>query len=220
MLFVNLKTYLQSTGDNAVKLALSCELAHDETHLPIIPVVSPVDLWRVTQHTDIPVWIQHVDYHAPGTTTGFTTIEAALAAGAHGTILNHSEHTLSDSVLAQTVQRIRSIDPDFTIMICTPTPDTLSYAATLAPDYIAYEPPELIASTSSSVATEHADTIQKAVEKAGNIPLIVGAGIKDTNDITVSLQKGAQGILIASAVVKAEDPKEKLTTLARSFNTS
>jgi triosephosphate isomerase (TIM) len=202
MIYVNFKTYSSSTGDNAVKLALACELAHDATNVPIIPVVTAIDLWRVTQHTDIPIWIQHVDY---------------CESDAHGTLLSHSEHALTFSILEKTVVRIRNTDPDFKIMICVPTLETLKQAATLVPDYLAYEPPELIGSSTVSVATEKASVIADAVKASGTIPLIVGAGIKEAHDIKVSLEKGAMGILAASAVVKSDNPKELLISLADTF---
>ena len=84
MIFVNFKTYPQGTGDNAVNLAIICETISEETHVPIIPIVQIIDVWRVTQHVHIPVWVQHVDPFEPGTHTGFTIFESVLAAGAGG----------------------------------------------------------------------------------------------------------------------------------------
>lgn len=220
MLFINFKTYTQATGDNAVRLALACELASAETKIPIIPVVSATDIYRVSQHTDSPVWAQHVDPVEPNQHTGFITIEALIEAGAQGTILNHSEHSLDFDILNQTIKRARAVDPDFPIMICVPTIEALKHAAVLQPDFLAYEPPELIASETESVATKQPAIISDAVSAAGHIPLIVGAGIKDVKDISVSTQKGARGVLIASAVVKSDDPKTLLIELTRGFEDS
>jgi triosephosphate isomerase (TIM) len=218
MIFINFKTYPEATGDNAVKLALACEVASEELKVPIIPVVQTTDIWRIKQHTHIPVWAQHVDDHAASAHTGFTTIEAILAAGAAGTILNHSEHQLPFPLLERTVKRIRGITKELNILICANNEETLQQIAPLQPDYIAYEPPELIGDPEKSVATEKADIIAKSVELANNIPLIVGAGIKNANDIKVSLDKGAKGVLIASAVVKTDNPIEKLRELGKSFS--
>jgi triosephosphate isomerase len=45
----------------------------------------------------------------------------------------------------------------------------------------------------------------------------VGAGIKEAEDVRVSLKLGSVGIAVASGIVKAENPKEKVMELARAF---
>jgi len=219
MIFLNFKTYPQATGDNAIKLAIACEFVSEQTKIPVIPVVQIADVWRIKQHVNIPVWIQHLDYHKQGANTGFTTIESAIAAGAAGTVLNHSEHPIDQDTLQKTVGRIQSHTSEFAVIICASTLDRLAAAKDLQPEYLAYEPPELIGSTTTSVATEKAEIIAKAAQAIQPVPLIVGAGVKDANDIRISLQQGAKGILVASAVVKAPDPAEKLRELAEGFKT-
>lgn len=217
MIFLNFKTYPQATGDNAIKLAIACEFVFEQTKIPVIPVVQIADVWRIKQHVNIPVWIQHLDYHEQGANTGFITIESAIAAGAAGTLLNHSERPIDHDALQKTVGRIRSHTSEFAVMVCASTLDGLTAAKDLPPEYVAYEPPELIGSTTASVASEKAEIIAKAAQATQPVPLIVGAGVKDANDVRVSLQQGAKGILVASAVVKAIDPAEKLRELAEGF---
>src|SRR3989344_8995523 len=103
MIIVNFKTYNESTGENAVKLAIACETVSEQTRVQIIPVVQTVDLWRVKQHVNIPVWIQHIDHHGQGKFTGFTTVEAAQQADAAGTLLNHSEHPVPFELFSESV---------------------------------------------------------------------------------------------------------------------
>lgn len=220
MIFVNFKTYPESTGENAVKLALACEIVSERTGVPIIPIVQAIDLWRVTQHVHIPIWIQHIDPYEPGIHNGFITIESAIAAGAAGTLLNHSEHPLEFAQLEKTVKRVQEVDKEFSIMICAPDIETIQKVKNLHPTYIAYEPPELIASTTDSVATKHSDVIVHGVEAAQPVPLIVGAGVKNTEDIRVSMGKGARGVLVSSAIVLSEKPEEKLHELTEGFKNS
>jgi triosephosphate isomerase len=80
------------------------------------------------------------------------------------------------------------------------------------PDLIAVEPPELIGGN-ISVSTAKPEIISRAYELVGD-KLIVGAGVKNSNDIKIALKLGAKGVLLASGVMKAEDPEAVLKDLA------
>jgi triosephosphate isomerase len=47
--------------------------------------------------------------------------------------------------------------------------------------------------------------------------MICGAGITDKSDVTSALQLGADGILVASSIVKATSWSEKISDLASGF---
>ena len=89
----------------------------------------------------------------------------------------------------------------------------------MEPTFVAYEPPDLVGSTKTSVIKEKGKVIIESVELARKegIPLIVGAGIKSTEDIRKSLEFGAVGVAVASSIVKSGDPKERLLDLAAGF---
>ena len=59
--------------------------------------------------------------------------------------------------------------------------------------------------------------IKKMVKILEPTPVLVGAGIHQAKDVEVSLKMGARGILVASDVVKAEDPRKELLELAEVF---
>ena len=208
MIFVNFKSYKEATGENAVKLAIACETVSEQTKVQIIPVVQALDLWRIKQH---------IDEKELGAQTGYTTIEAAIQAEAAGTILNHSEHPVTHEKLQETVERARKLDASFQIMLLSPDTNVLMRNKSLNPDYLCYEPPELIGSKTESVATTKADVIAEGVQMAGDIPLIVGAGIKSKEDVVASLRRDAKGVLVASGVVLTERPEEKLLELASAY---
>jgi triosephosphate isomerase len=48
-------------------------------------------------------------------------------------------------------------------------------------------------------------------------PLIIGSGVNEANDITTSLKLGAKGVILASAVILAQNPEEKLLELANAY---
>ncbi|KKR54986.1 MAG: Triosephosphate isomerase, partial [Candidatus Woesebacteria bacterium GW2011_GWF1_40_24] len=91
--------------------------------------------------------------------------------------------------------------------------------AELKPTFVAYEPPEFIGSTETSVTKAQPEIISQAadVARSSGEPLIVGAGVSSMEDIKKSLELGAVGVAIATAVVKSPDPKAKLLELVEGF---
>jgi triosephosphate isomerase len=88
----------------------------------------------------------------------------------------------------------------------------LGFAAISQPDLIALEPPELIGGD-ISVSTAQPELISAAVEVVGAGRLLVGAGVKNGMDVAIALRLGASGVLLASGVTKAADPKKVLEDL-------
>ena len=80
------------------------------------------------------------------------------------------------------------------------------------PDYIAYEIAELIG-TKDSITKKAPKQIKHAVEICGKIPLIVGAGVHTKSDLETAKKLGTKGVLISSAVVLDENPRQKLIDL-------
>lgn len=217
MIFVNFKTYKEATGTRAVESVRDLSLLQSKTGVPIIPVVQATDIRSCMIATNYEVWAQHVDGVEQGQSTGWVTAEAVGEAGASGTFLNHSEHRLEKSKLQISNDKCRSIG--LKTMIFAADIKELEEVVKLKPDFVAYEPPELIASKDTSVARAKPDVIGKAAEiaqKAG-IPLIVGAGVKDIGDVKGSLRGGAVGVAVSSAVILAEDPKKVVLELTKGF---
>jgi triosephosphate isomerase len=55
------------------------------------------------------------------------------------------------------------------------------------------------------------------VKAIPEIPILVGAGVKNAQDVKVSLKRGAKGFVISSAVVLADNPKQVLEDLIKGF---
>lgn len=217
MLFVNFKTYKEATGVRAVELVRILSLCQAEAKIPIIPVVQATDIRSSMIATNYNVWAQHVDGLELGQTTGWVTPEAVAEAGAVGTFLNHSEHKLSDKELKGSFERASSIALD-TLVFASDLKE-LEKVVKLKPTYVVYEPPELIAAKETSVAKAKPDIIKKAygIAKKAGVPLIVGAGVKDADDVRTSLKLGAIGVVVSSVVVLAEDPKKVVLELTKGF---
>lgn len=219
MIFVNFKTYSQGTGEEALKLAKICEEVSFENKIEIIPVVQFVDLFRIAQEVKIPVWIQHLDFFPQGQHTGWENLEAVIEAGGKGTLLNHAEHQIPPGTVNQVIKRIANCKfqiSNFKTMVCCHTLGQAERLAKLKPDYLAYEPPELIGGD-LSVSEAKPFVIERIVKKIPGMAIIVGAGIKTGKDVKRSLELGAKGILVSSAVVLAKDQKQILEDLASGF---
>lgn len=213
VIITNFKAYPSATGAGAVHLAQLHSRAALETHQSFVVCVQAVDIASVAA-TKVPVFAQHSDPDEPGAHTGAVTIEALQAAGAVGTLLNHAEHRLPWAVLGKTISRAKQLK--FLTLVCAATPEEgAKIAAEFAPDFIAVEPPELIGGD-VSVSKANPDCISEAVALIGK-QVIVGAGVKNGDDVRIARERGASGVLLASGVTKASDPYSVLLDLAKGF---
>ena len=215
VVIINFKTYQQATGEKAVELARTCESVSIEFGVPIVIAPQISDLYRVSQAVDLPVFSQHMDPGEQGRFTGHVLGEALVEAGCSGTLLNHSEKRmqLADVELAITKARKLGL---YTI-VCTNNPAVSVAAATMNPDSVAVEPPELIG-TGTSVSQAQPEVISGTVQLIRNVNrdvvILCGAGISTGEDVSAAMKLGSQGVLLASAVAKSDNPAAVLKSLA------
>ena len=218
MIFVNYKTYEEGSGQKAIDLTKILEEVAHESQVKIIPVVQAIDAERIIATTTLEVWLQHVDPFGYGAHTGWTLPEQAAKIGVSGVFLNHSEHRFNnfDDLYAANE---KAMSANLKTLIFAGTLDELKKIVELAPTYVAYEPPELVGSTTTSVARAQPEIISKAAEVARSTgePLIVGAGVSSMADVKKSLELGAVGVAVATAIVKSPDPKKALLDLTEGF---
>jgi triosephosphate isomerase (TIM) len=217
MIFVNFKTYLQGTGKNAVELTKMLEEVAHESQIKIIPVVQALDIKEIILSTTLEVWTQKIDPIEAGAHTGSILAEAVKEDGALGTFLNHSESRLPNfDELAKASDRAKAVE--LKTLIFAKDIQELKDITSLTPTYLAYEPPELVGSAATSVATRP-EVIKEASEiaKLAGIPLIVGAGVHSADDVKKCLEQGAVGIAVASDILKAEDPRREILDLIEGF---
>ncbi len=218
MIFINFKTYEQGTGADALSLVRVLEEVAHETQIKIIPVVQASDVKEAIQISKLEIWVQHVDPVEFGAHTGFIIPEAVFEDGAVGTFLNHSEHKFEKFGDLKKAH-LRARDVGLKTLIFAADLAELKDILKLNPTYVAYEPPELVGSKTTSVAKSKPEVISKAVEisEEHGLPLVVGAGIKSQEDVRKSLELGAVGVAVASDVVAAKDPKKELLDLVEGF---
>ncbi|MDD6286059.1 MAG: triose-phosphate isomerase [Methanobacteriaceae archaeon] len=214
IIILNYKTYAESTGKNAVTLSQYVQEASDETGVNMAIAPQAVDLYPIIEAVDIPVYSQHIDNITPGGHTGSTLPEALKETGITGTLINHSEQRLTLADLDAIVEKSKQLN--LTSVLCTNNVKTSAAAASFNPDYIAIEPPELIG-TGIPVSKASPEVVEKTVEEIhkinNNIPVLCGAGISTGEDMKAALELGAEGVLLASGIIKADDQKQALIDL-------
>ena len=215
ILIINFKTYEQSTADNALKLAKICDEVAKETGASIAIAVQPTDIKEIVQNVSIPVLAQHIDGVKYGSNTGHILPESVKEAGVVGSLLNHSEDQYDMTNLKKTIERMDELS--LSKILCANTPEKAGELQSLNPDFIAIEPPELIGGP-VSVANAKPEVITDTVNIVTSCPVLCGAGVNSKEDVEIALKLGAKGVLVASGIVKSQDPKAAILNLIEGFN--
>ena len=218
LVLVNLKTYREGTGERAVSLAEASETLSRRTGVCVAVAPQALDLRMIAERVDIPVFSQHIDPVGYGKYTGHITPEAVADSGCVGTLINHSERRLELDVIEATVSRAR--DVGLYSVVCVDTPEKGRDVVPFKPEAVAIEPPELIG-TGTPVSRARPEVVSGAVEAVKGIDpgvkVLCGAGITSGRDVGAAALLGADGVLVASGVVKAENPFGALQDLVEAL---
>lgn len=212
-ILINFKSYREGAGNNAGRIAEAAEIVMQESGVTIGIAPQFVELHPFCKHYEIPVFAQHIDA-VEGAFTGHVPAFSVRAAGCAGTLINHSERrlTIADVEACVAAAKFNHLDS----VVCTNNAAVSAAAAAFAPDYVAVEPPELIGS-GISVAKADPEIIKSSVELVHsvnrNVKVLCGAGIQTGECVRTAVDLGADGVLLASGVVKAKDPEAVLRDL-------
>ena len=212
---INFKTYLEATGKKALELARAAERVSRERGVQVAVAPQFTDIEKISESTETLVFAQHIDPVRPGAFTGHVLAEAAKAAGAEGTLLNHSERRMRISEIEECVEIARSAE--LLSLVCANTSGVSAAIASFNLDIIAIEPPELIG-TGVAVSKARPELISNTVKRIravnGSVKVLCGAGVSTPEDVAKALQLGSQGVLVASSVVKSSNPEKLLGEMA------
>ena len=179
------------------------------------------DISSIADTVSIPVFAQHIDPMAPGSSTGHVLLEAVNEAGAVGTLINHSERQLRLCDIEAIIAKTR--ESGMVSVVCTNNAAVSAAVAALKPDIVSLEPPELIG-TGIPVSKSKPEVVTQTVALVKHVnPDVVtlcGAGITKGEDVTAALKLGTKGVLVASGIVKAKDPRKVLMEFAEAINES
>ncbi|HJJ48775.1 MAG TPA: triose-phosphate isomerase [Methanocorpusculum sp.] len=212
-ILINFKSYREGTGNNGGQIAAAAELVMQETGITIGIAPQFVDLHPFCKHYEVPVYAQHIDA-VEGAYTGRVPAYSVRNAGCTGSLINHSERRLTLAEIEACVEAAKFNHLES--VVCTNNVGVSLAAAALSPTYVAVEPPELIGS-GISVAKADPEIIRNTVNAVHKInpdvKVLCGAGIQTGECVRTSIDLGADGVLLASGVVKAKDPEAVLRDL-------
>lgn len=208
-ILVNLKAY----PCDPVGVATAARDVAEDSDARIAVAPQAAHLGEVAE-TGVETWAQHVSPNEHGSHTGSTLAEAVVDAGATGTLLNHSERRMKLADIDASLDAADRADLD--TIVCANNPMQVGAAAALGPDAVAVEPPELIGGD-VSVSSADPAIVEGAVDAAAavdeNVDVFCGAGVSTGDDVVAAAELGATGILLASGVAKAENPRAALENL-------
>ena len=218
MFVINCKNYEEIAGDKIIKFVKIVEKISKKYKIKIA-VAPPQHLIGLVSKSSIPILAQHVDVSKVGSTTGFVIPELLKKSGVSGSLINHSEHRISDKDIAYLIPKLR--DLKMISILCVKDVAEVKKYLKLNPDFIAIEPPELIGS-GKAVSKEKPDLIIKAANAVknakNNTKLLCGAGIVSGEDVSKASELGSQGILVASGIIKAKSWENMIGEFAKSMS--
>ncbi len=209
---INLKHYQASSGSNCEKFLSKFIGMEAPADTRIVFALNPIDFRLARSFPELEFYAQHVFPVDYGPSTGHYSIESLLDLGISGSLLNHSEMRVDGIFIAKTLDKANAMD--FPITICAESAAEADKYSSLKPEFIAYEPPELIGGN-ISVTSAKPEIIKDVIGKCSkfSVPVLVGAGVKNNSDMRKSVEYGAKGVLVASGIVLADDPLLSLTSL-------
>ncbi|MHA2027968.1 MAG: triose-phosphate isomerase [Candidatus Kariarchaeaceae archaeon] len=215
VLVINFKTYEEGRGAKGLQLAKLSESIAKEYSVDIVVVPQLVDMQSIASQVDIPVFSQHMDTKSPGSATGHIEVSALKEGGIQGTLLNHSERRLEISILEESVDLAGS--HGLKSIVCAGTIALSRAVSSFNPWAVAMEPPELIGGDVSVTTRPQAvkDAVAAVISVNPTIIPLTGAGVKTADHLGTAIDLGSKGVLLASGIVKATEPKSVLEEMAK-----
>ena len=215
MFIINCKNYEEIAGEKIIKLAKIAEKISKKYKIKIA-IAPPHHLIPLITKFEIIVLAQHLDDKKIGSTTGFMIPEIIKKSKIDGSIINHSEHRITEKEIKNLVKRLKKLK--LKTIVCVKNVNEVKKYAKINPTFIAIEPPELIG-TGRAISTEKPQLITNsinALQSAKNsTKLLCGAGIVSAEDVHRAMELGSKGILVASGVIKAKNWENILSDFSR-----
>jgi triosephosphate isomerase len=217
MFIINCKNYEEISGDKIIKFVKTAEKVAKKFKVKIA-IAPPQHLIGLVSSSSISILAQHVDNSKIGSTTGFMIPELLKKSKVKGSLINHSEHRITNKEIQKLVLKLKELK--MISIVCVKDVAEARKYAKLNPDYIAIEPPELIGS-GKAVSNEKPELITKAakaVKSANNkTKLLCGAGIVSGEDVSKAAELGSKGILVASGIIKAKNWNKIISEFAKAL---
>ena len=217
MFIINCKNYDEISGEKIIRLAKISQRISKKYKIPIA-IAPPHHLISLITKFNVIVLTQHLDDKKVGSTTGFMIPEIVKKSKINGSLINHSEHRISEKEIRNLIKRLKRLK--LKTVLCVKNVNESKKYAKLNPTFIAIEPPELIG-TGRAISTERPQLITKAVNSVksakNSTKLLCGAGIVSGKDVARAKELGSKGILVASGIVKAKNWEKIIEEFSRAL---
>ena len=269
MLVINCKNYAEAMDAGSVRRLVAEARRASRRHGVPVAVAPPVPMLAVAAEAALPrtargaapapaargrrrpaasqpapgrplILSQHTGDVGEGSTTGHIAAAAVKAAGADGSLVNHSERRVPGRRRRGAVEQLRAAG--LVSVVCAATPSEAAAMAGLAPDYVAIEPPSLIGTgraiskVKPGLITRAAEAVRLGATAPGSARsgkrraaaaagrprprgprLLCGAGISSAEDVRLAVELGSAGVLVASGIVKAADRAAAIDSFAEAM---
>jgi len=215
VLAINFKAYPTSFGAKALEIAKAAEKIVQEYGIEVIVIPPATELRKIVESVSIPVYAQHADPYEYGAYTGWLPVVALKDIGVRGVLVNHSEHRLRLDEIVAIVEAAKKYGLE--TLVCADTPIAAAAIAAIKPVALAVEPPELIGTgiaVSKAKPEVITNTVQKVREVNKEVIILTGAGISTAEDVEAAIRLGTAGVLVASAIMKAQNPEKVIRDMA------
>ena len=217
MFVINCKNYEEISGDKIIKFIKIAEKVSKKYKIKIA-ISPPQHLIGLVANSSISILAQHVDDSKIGSTTGFIIPELLKKSKVKGSLINHSEHRISNKEIEKLVLKLEELN--MISIVCVKDIAEVKKYVKLNPNFIAIEPPELIGS-GKAISKEKPDLIVKAADIVNNsknkTKLLCGAGIVSGEDVAKAIELGSKGILVASGIIKSKDWNKIISEFAKAL---
>ena len=217
MFVINCKNYEEISGDKIIKFIKIAEQVSKKYKIKIA-ISPPQHLIGLVANSSIPIVAQHIDDSKIGSTTGFIIPELLKKSKVKGSLINHSEHRISNKEIKKLVLKLEELN--MISIVCVKDIAEVKKYVKLNPNFIAIEPPELIGS-GKAISKEKPDLIVKAADIVNNsknkTKLLCGAGIVSGEDVAKAIELGSKGILVASGIIKSKDWNKIISEFAKAL---
>lgn len=209
---IGVKNYIY--GVQVLELAKAADAAAKKYDLDVLFLAPYADIRMITENTDrLIVFAPYMDLLEPGRGMADVLPESIKAAGAKGVVVNHCERPMTLGGIRKTIERARNLG-----LLSFACANTISEAKAIAqfhPDIINPEPSELIGTGKIGDMAFMHESIAAVKSVYTDILVEQAAGITSGQQVYRYIYEGAEGVGVASGIVAADNPFEKLEEMMR-----
>jgi triosephosphate isomerase len=173
----------------------------------IILAVQAPDVNIISQYCKFEIFVQDTFSEEKNCfLTFFTNNDYKKDHNIAGVILNHPEKKLSTDLLRSSIKKAKELN--IKILICATTIEEAVELNKYDPHYIGIESEALIGKNESFL--NHCPEIVQQAKLKINTNILIGAGIKTSQDFKHVINAGGSGVLVSSLILKSNDPLHTL----------